>query len=64
MTKVKVLRDDEAWALAQLCKCLRWDHFKDLSANQTELNPMDGATIKLRCALAEAGLIRVRRGAS
>jgi len=60
MTKTEIilddLTDDEARALAQMCKRLRWDHFKDVAANQTELNAMDGATIKLRRALAKAGI--------
>jgi hypothetical protein len=60
MTKVKIilddLTDDEAWALAQLCKRLLWDDFKRLSANKSEHQDMDSATHKLRRALAEAGI--------
>jgi hypothetical protein len=60
MTKLKILlddlTDDEAYALAQMCKRLRWDHFKELSVGQSELHAMDLATLKLRRALAEAGI--------
>ena len=59
MTKTKILlddlTDDEAWALAQLCKRMIWDDFKRLSANESERADMDAAAIKLRRALAEAG---------
>jgi hypothetical protein len=37
MTKLKILLDDltedEAYALAQMCKRITWDDFKKLSAN-------------------------------
>jgi hypothetical protein len=60
MTVVKVvlndLTDDEAWALAQLCKRLIFEDFKRLSVNRAEHEDMDRATIKLRKALAEAGV--------
>jgi hypothetical protein len=49
------LTDDEACALAQMCKRLIWDDFHKLSANASERDAMDLATIKLRRALAEAG---------
>jgi len=39
-----------------MCKRMIWDDFKRLSANQSELHAMDLATIKLRRALAEAGI--------
>jgi hypothetical protein len=59
MTKVKIvlddLTDDEAYALAQMVKRMTWDHFKRLSANESERENMDAAAIKLRRALAEAG---------
>jgi hypothetical protein len=59
MTKTKILLDDltedEAYALAQMCKRMRWEHFKELSASQAELHVMDLATLKLRRVLAEAG---------
>jgi hypothetical protein len=59
MTKLRVLlddlTDDEAWALAQMCKRMIWDDFRRLSAGQAELHAMDLATLKLRRALAEAG---------
>jgi hypothetical protein len=59
MTKVKInldeLTDDEAWALAQLCKRMIWNDFDRLAANASERDDMDSATIKLRRALAEAG---------
>jgi hypothetical protein len=32
-----------------------WDDFKRLSIDMSERNDTDSATIKLRCALAEAG---------
>jgi hypothetical protein len=49
------LTDDEAYALAQMCKRMIWDDFKRLSAGNAERDAMDGATIKLRRGLAEAG---------
>jgi hypothetical protein len=59
MTKTKIVldefTDDEAYALAQMCKRIIWDDFKRLSANRPERDAMDAATIKLRRALAEAG---------
>jgi len=59
MTKTKInlddLTDDKAWALAQMCKRPIWNDFDRLSANSSEQDAMDTATIKLRCALAEAG---------
>jgi hypothetical protein len=59
MTKTKInldeLTDDEAWALAQMCKRMIWDDFDRLSANESERENMDSATIKLRRALADAG---------
>jgi hypothetical protein len=59
MTKVKIildeLTDDEAWALAQMCKGMIWDDFRRSSAGRAERDAMDSATIKLRRALAEAG---------
>ena len=59
MTKTKIILDDlteaESYALANMCKRMIWDDFKRLSANQSELHAMDGATIKLRRALGEAG---------
>jgi hypothetical protein len=45
---------DEAYALAQLCKRLLWYDFRRLSANASEHEDMDGATHKLRRALADA----------
>jgi hypothetical protein len=51
-----LLTEDEAYALAQMCKRITWDDFKKLSANQSELHAMDLATLKLRRALAEAGI--------
>ena len=58
MTKTKIilddLTDDEAWALAQICKRMIWDDFRRLSAGNAELDAMDSATIKLRRAIAEA----------
>jgi hypothetical protein len=60
MTRLKILLDDltedEAHALAQLCKRLLWDDFKRLSVNADEHQDMDRATHKLRRALAEAGI--------
>jgi hypothetical protein len=60
MTKLRIVLDElsepEAYALAQMCKRMTWDDFKKLSANQAELNAMDLATLKLRRALAEAGI--------
>jgi hypothetical protein len=50
------LTEDEAWALAQMCKRMIWDDFKRLSANRSEHDDMDCATHKLRRALAEAGV--------
>jgi hypothetical protein len=59
MTKVKIILDDltqdEAYALAQLCKLMIYDDFKQLSANASEHQDMDRATRKQRRALAEAG---------
>jgi hypothetical protein len=59
MTKTKItlddLTEDEAWALAQMCKRTIWDDFTRLSADLSERVDMDSATIKLRRALAEAG---------
>ena len=59
MTKTKIIlddiADDEAWALAQMCKRMIWDDFKRLSIEMSERNDMDGATIKLRRGLTEAG---------
>jgi hypothetical protein len=60
MTKVKIVLDDltedEAYALANMYKRMTWDDFKKLSANQSELHAMDLATLKLRRALAQAGI--------
>jgi hypothetical protein len=43
MTKLKILLDDltedEAYALAQMCKRITWDDFKKLSANQQSCTP-------------------------
>jgi hypothetical protein len=50
------LTEDEAWALAQMCKRMIWDDFRRLSASRSERDAMDSATIKLRRALAEAGV--------
>ena len=50
------LTDDEAYALAQLCKRATWEVFNKVSANRDECVAMDLATIKLRRALAEAGV--------
>jgi hypothetical protein len=50
------LTEDEAWALAQMCKRMIWDDFENLSASRSEHDAMDRATIKLRRALAEAGV--------
>jgi hypothetical protein len=59
MTKTKIILDDlsedEAHALAEMMKRLRWDHFNELSAHASERDAMDSATIKLRRTLAEAG---------
>jgi hypothetical protein len=59
MTKVKIILDDltrdEAYALAQMVKRLTWDHFRRLSAGESEREDIDSATIKLRRELAEAG---------
>ena len=49
------LSDDEAWALAQMCKRMILDDFNRLAANVDEANAMDHAAIKLRRALAEHG---------
>jgi hypothetical protein len=61
MTKVKILldnlTDDEAWALAQMVKRMIWNDFDRLSANGSERDDMDSATIKLRRALTEAGFV-------
>jgi hypothetical protein len=48
------LTEDEAWALAQMCKRMIWDDFDKLSANRAEHDDMDRATHKLRRALAKA----------
>jgi hypothetical protein len=60
MTKLKIILDelseDEACALAQMCKRLIWNDFDRLSANASERAAMDSATIKLRRTLAEAGI--------
>lgn len=60
MTKTKIalddLSEDELWALAQMCKRLLWEHFKQLSANHAEHQDMDRATYKLRRILADAGI--------
>jgi hypothetical protein len=60
MTKLKILLDglteDEAYALANMCKRMTWGDFKKLSANQSELHAMDLAMLKLRRVLAEAGV--------
>jgi hypothetical protein len=60
MTKVKIVLDDltdaEAYALAEMCKRMIWNHFDRLSANASERDAMDSATIKLRRALPEAGI--------
>jgi hypothetical protein len=59
MTKLKINldnpTDDEALALAQMCKRMIWDDFRRLSANESEREAIDGAAIKLRRALADAG---------
>jgi hypothetical protein len=49
------LTNDEAYALAQMCKRLIWEDFQKLSANAAERDAMDLARIKLRRALAEGG---------
>jgi hypothetical protein len=51
----KTRTQDDAYALAQMCKRMIWDDFHRLSAGRAERDDMDAATIKLRRALAEAG---------
>jgi hypothetical protein len=59
MTRLKILlddlTDDEAGALAQMTKRMIRDDFRRLPAGRSEREAMDGTTIKLRRALAEAG---------
>jgi hypothetical protein len=56
MTKAQIvldgLSDDDARALAQMCKRMIWDDFHQLSAGRVERDDMDSVTIKLRRALA------------
>jgi hypothetical protein len=60
MIKVKIildeLNDDEVWALAQMSKRMTYDDLKRLAANAAEREAMDNAVIKLRRALAAAGI--------
>jgi hypothetical protein len=59
MTKAQIvfdgLSDDDARALPQMCKRMIWDDVRRLSAGRVERDDMDSVTIKLHCALAEAG---------
>jgi hypothetical protein len=54
------LTEDEAWALAQLCKRLTWDEFRKLSANRCEHEDMDRATINSAAHSLKLVLIHVK----
>jgi hypothetical protein len=39
-----VLTEDEAYALGQMCKRMRWEDFNKLSSNRSEHDATDSAT--------------------
>lgn len=49
------LDDDEALALAQMCRRIIYEEIRRMSGSETEHWQMDSAISKLRRALAEAG---------
>lgn len=49
------LSDDEALALAQMCKRVSYAAIRELSADNFEADEMIEAVIKLRSALSAAG---------
>lgn len=56
LTPVTVtLTNDEAWALAELCKRIGWQELRGNAANENEAYTMRDAVNRLQGALAEAG---------
>jgi hypothetical protein len=60
MTKTKIvlddLTDDEAWALAQMCKRMIWDDFRRLSAGRAERDAIHSRARLLGSRLVENSL--------
>lgn len=50
------LEETELYAIAELCKRIRWDQMRELSVDEAEAEAMRDATDRLRSELAYAGI--------